>query len=294
LAVFHSPVLSRPEVTDVAEFDGPVDERLGQWVKTTVPDVYAEVENRCQDIYEMSHLPTAIGNAAELERRVAAHRRRAGWDLDDLRKTLAAVADWIDTPHRNLVQWQAGAPTYRDTCSGYEHLIEQIGVELRHQSRDHLLGWWEQLQRLPRQQQAAVIESRVGEQNVTKAFDRLGLREAVAGSVTHLCRSVESARKIAPTVQLIQSDKCGFGESITIWLLPLALCDPPSVAAHSQLVATAVRHLPGLFSDLDSLRIARDTFAHNRESDTDKAIDIVHVDAVCRRVCDAISHAVQC
>jgi hypothetical protein len=192
------------------------------------------------------------------------------------------------------VQWQAGGSTYRDTCAGYEHLIEQIGVELRHQARDHVLGWWEQLQRLPRQQQSAVIESRVGERNITAACDRLGLREAVAGSFTHLCRSVESARKVAPAVQLIQSDKCGFGESITIWLLPMVLCDPPSVASHSQLVGAAVRYLPGLFSDLDSLRIARDTFAHNRELDSEAAVDIVHVDAVCRRVCDAIRHALQC
>jgi hypothetical protein len=294
LAVFHAPVVSLPEDSDSAESDGPVDERLGQWIKTNVPDVYAEVENRCQELHEMSHLPTVIGSAAELERRVTAHRKRAGWTVDDLHSVLPVVADWVDTPHRNLVQWQAGAPTYRDACSGYEHLIEQIGVELRHQSRDHVLGWWEQLQRLPRQQQAAVIESRVGERNVTEAFDRIGLREAVAGSFTHLCRSVESARKVVPAVQLIQSDKCGFGESITIWLLPLVLCDPPSVAAHSQLVAAAVRYLPGLFNDLDSLRITRDTFAHNRELDTEAAVDLVHVDAVCRRVCDAIRHAVQC
>ena len=294
LAVFHAPVITLPEDTDSADSTEPVDERLGQWMKNSMPDFYAEVESRCQELYEMSHLPTAIGSVAELERRVTAHRKRTGWDVDGLRRALPAVADWIDTPHRNLVQWEAGAPTYRDACSGYEHLIEQMGITLRHHARDHVLGWWEQLQRLPRQQQAAVIESRVGERNVTAAVDRLGLREALAVSFSHLCRHVESARKVAPAVQLIQSDKCGFGESITIWLLPLVLCNPPSVAAHAQLVAAAVRYLPGLFNDLDSLRIMRDTFAHNRESDTESAVDLVHMDAVCRRVCDAIRHAVQC
>jgi len=291
LAVFHVPVMTLPEDTDCADSDGPVDERLGEWIKNNVPDVYSEVEARCRDFYEESSLPTEIGSPAELDRRVTAHRKQSGWDVDRLRKGLPAVAGWLDTPHRNLVQWEAGAPTYRDTCSGYEHLIEQLGVELRHHARNHVLGWWKHLQRLSGPERAAVIESRVGESNVTAAFDRLGLRNTVAGSLPHVCRILEATRRVPPAMQLIEKDRCGFGESITIWLLPLVLCDPPSVEAHSKVVKAALRQNPELFGDLDSLRITRDTFAHNRESDSVSGVDILHLDAVCCRACEALMHA---
>jgi hypothetical protein len=283
--VFHSPGIV---VGDESE---RVEDRLAVWVKANVPAVAAAVDRLGEEMFAESSVVlrnSRIRTEADLEQQLAEYRAETGWDISALESVMPQVAKRLDNAQRHLVLYRVDPRSYLDACSGYEHVIEQVGIELRGQARGHVVGWWDSVQKRPRPQHAEIIDSRCGDNVTRNAFARLGLLDAVAPSLPHVSRCVGDPDRTRNTVRQVLSDACGFGESITLWLLPLVLCDDASVQSHARLVKNAVARTPGLFQDLDRLRVLRDTFAHHRERRQQPVIDLEHVDTVCRRVCDSL------
>ena len=285
--VFHSPGIS-----GAVDENERVEDRLAGWVKANVPTVAMAVDRVSEELFTESSVVlrnSRIRTEADLEKQLAEYREKTGWDIPVLKHGMPEVANRLENAQKHLVLYRVDPRSYLDACSGYEHVIEQLGIELRSQARGLVIGWWDSVQKRPRPQHAEIIESRCGENVTRDAFARLGLLDAVTPSLPHVSRCTGDPGRMRNTIKQVMGDACGFGESITLWLLPLVLCDDASGQSHARLVRNAVARTPELFRDLDRLRVLRDTFAHHRKGHEQQEVDIEHVDAVCNRVCHALA-----
>ena len=259
-------VVRAPEILPVGEHRAlpppPVKSTLPDWCAKNLPERWEAVRRAADELNRVNVLRLAgIQDESAIEAAASAHRegqlRYLGIEESALPTTLLPrlkEAQWWFLLARRAANWDA---TAKDK---YGHAIEAIAGYLRAQSGPLLARWRSHVEKLKGEARRAATEGgarRLADPETRREFmDRLG------PSFPHLEAQVKRTGSLIADTALQEP---GVGGSVTLWILPAVLLEPPDGSDWLARLRAISEAEPYFFSFLDKLVKFRNATFHERQ-----------------------------
>jgi hypothetical protein len=268
-----SRAFHKPQPHRVGDLETPVSATLESWLQERTPGVAEALARyvRGWNVDRSDVLRSAnITSVEELDGEVRRHRAelaaRLGVTLPDAwpisfgqaATELNNAGRWLiivrrDSAHADVLR--------RAQASAVEALMQALWRSVEASLRAWGDSWRERLCR--GDVGKTEKRERFSEDAARRRLEALGIADRLGPSLSHVASATAQVRT---TLQAIERGEPGAGESLTLWLLPLALLERAPAERHAAAVLRALSIDPQLFDDLNRLIDARNTIFHHRES----------------------------
>ena len=259
-------VVHAPELGAMAEWRvlpaRPVKSYLPEWCERNVPEWWDVVRRKADDLNRVSVLRLAgIQDDGAIEAAAAAHRdgQLRGLGIDEAELPVELLprlkeAQWWFLLARRAANWDG---TAKDK---YSHAIEALAGYLRVQSGPLLGSWRSRVEKLRGDARRVALER--GACRLADPDTRRDLMDRLGPSFPHLEVQVKRTNNLLADIALQEP---GAGGSVTLWILPAVLVDPPEGPAWLARLRALSDVEPYFFSFVDKLVKFRNATFHERQ-----------------------------